>query len=185
MAQIVTLKNLASNTNDELRKFEKINTLIHKNSESASLFVAKEIASLIRERQKQGKMAVLGLATGSTPTKVYDFLVQFHQKDGLSFKNVICFNLDEYYPMEPDSIHSYVRFMNEHLFDHIDIKKENANIPDGAVTKEKIRAYCDNYEQKIIDSGGLDIQILGIGSCLLYTSPSPRDLSTSRMPSSA
>jgi len=82
MAQIVTLKNLASNTNDELRKFEKINTLIHKNSESASLFVAKEIASLIRERQKQGKMAVLGLATGSTPTKVYDFLVQFHQKDG-------------------------------------------------------------------------------------------------------
>ena len=163
MAQIVTLKNLASNTNDELRKFEKINTLIHKNSESASLFVAKEIASLIRERQKQGKMAVLGLATGSTPTKVYDFLVQFHQKDGLSFKNVICFNLDEYYPMEPDSIHSYVRFMNEHLFDHIDIKKENANIPDGAVTKEKIRAYCDNYEQKIIDSGGLDIQILGIG----------------------
>ncbi len=163
MAQTSTLKNLASNTNEELKKFEKVNTLIHEDSESASFYVANEIAGLIRERQKQGKKVVLGLATGSTPTKVYDFLVQFHQKDGLSFKNVICFNLDEYYPMQPDSIHSYVRFMNEHLFDHIDIKKENANIPDGTVSKKEIRAYCENYEQKIIDAGGLDIQILGIG----------------------
>lgn len=163
MAQKTSSKDPVVKPNEEQKKFEKVNTLMHSNSENASLYVAQEIASLIRERQKQGKMAVLGLATGSTPTKVYDFLVKFHRKEGLSFKNVICFNLDEYYPMQPDSIHSYVRFMNEHLFDHIDIKKENANIPDGTVSKEEVRTYCENYEKKILNAGGLDIQILGIG----------------------
>lgn len=147
----------------EITKFEKVNTLIHNDSESASFYVANEIASLIRQRQKKGKMAVLGLATGSTPTKVYDYLVKFHQEDGLSFRNVATFNLDEYYPMEPDSIHSYVRFMNEHLFNHIDISKKNIHIPDGTLNKDDIREYCKNYEQKILDLGGIDIQILGIG----------------------
>jgi glucosamine-6-phosphate deaminase len=150
-------------SDEESRKFEKINTVIHESSQEASFFVANEIAQLIRERQKEGKNAVLGLATGSTPTKVYDFLVKFHQEEGLSFKNVITFNLDEYFPMEPDSIHSYVRFMNEHLFDHIDIKKTNINIPDGTLEKEDVRDFCENYERKIEKSGGIDIQILGIG----------------------
>ncbi|MFD2588315.1 glucosamine-6-phosphate deaminase [Croceitalea marina] len=163
MAQKTSSKDPVVKPNEKQKKFEKVNTLMHSNSENASLYVAQEIASLIRQRQKQGKMAVLGLATGSTPTKVYDFLVKFHRKEGLSFKNVICFNLDEYYPMQPDSIHSYVRFMNEHLFDHIDIKKENANIPDGTVSKEEVKTYCENYEKKILNAGGLDIQILGIG----------------------
>ncbi|RNC89622.1 MAG: glucosamine-6-phosphate deaminase [Allomuricauda sp.] len=148
---------------EEIKKFEKVNTLIHNDSESASFYVANEIAALIRKRQKEGKMAILGLATGSTPTKVYDYLVKFHQEDGLSFKNVFTFNLDEYYPMQPDSIHSYVRFMKEHLFDHIDIPKENVHIPDGTLGKDEIREYCKNYEQKIQDLGGIDIQILGIG----------------------
>ncbi|MCJ7466616.1 MAG: glucosamine-6-phosphate deaminase [Maribacter sp.] len=148
---------------EESRKFEKINTVIHESSQEASFFVANEIAQLIRERQKEGKNAVLGLATGSTPTKVYDFLVKFHQEEGLSFKNVITFNLDEYFPMEPDSIHSYVRFMNEHLFDHIDIKKTHINIPDGTLEKEDVRDFCETYERKIEKAGGIDIQILGIG----------------------
>ncbi|MET7027963.1 glucosamine-6-phosphate deaminase [Sediminicola luteus] len=147
----------------EARKFEKINTIIHQNSEEASLFVAKEIAQLIKQRQKVGKKVVLGLATGSTPTKMYEYLVRFHKEEGLSFNNVVTFNLDEYYPMQPDSIHSYVRFMNEHLFDHLDIKKENIHIPDGALPKEEVRSYCERYEQKIKSFGGLDIQILGIG----------------------
>ncbi|MEJ1223337.1 glucosamine-6-phosphate deaminase [Sediminicola sp. 1XM1-17] len=147
----------------EAKKFERINTIIHKNSEEASIFVAKEIAQLILERQKEGKMVVLGLATGSTPTKMYEYLVRLHQEEGLSFNNVVTFNLDEYYPMQPDSIHSYVRFMNEHLFDHLDIKKENIHIPDGSLSKEEVRAFCEGYEQKIKDFGGLDIQILGIG----------------------
>ncbi len=147
----------------EAKKFEKINTIIHQNSEEASLFVAKEIAQLIKQRQKVGKKVVLGLATGSTPTKMYEYLVRFHKEEGLSFNNVVTFNLDEYYPMQPDSIHSYVRFMNEHLFDHLDIKKENIHIPDGSLKKDEVRSYCERYEQKIKSFGGLDIQILGIG----------------------
>lgn len=146
-----------------VRKFEKVNTLIHDSSEAASNYVAHEIAKLIRERQAKGENAVLGLATGSTPTKVYDFLVQLHKNEGLSFKNVITFNLDEYYPMQPESIHSYVRFMNEHLFDHIDIPAENIHIPDGSIAESEVKRYCQEYEQKIENAGGLDIQILGIG----------------------
>lgn len=149
--------------NEEAKKFEKINTEIHDNSKEASLYVANEIAELIKQRQKQGKNVVLGLATGSTPTDVYDNLVKFHKEDGLSFKNVITFNLDEYFPMNAESIHSYVRFMNEHLFDHIDIKKSNVNIPDGSLDKEDVRDFCEAYEKKIVEAGGIDIQVLGIG----------------------
>ncbi len=145
------------------RKFEKIHTVIHNSSQEASLSVANEIASLIREHQTKGKKLILGLATGSTPTKVYDYLVRFHQEEQLSFHNVVTFNLDEYFPMEPDSIHSYVRFMNEHLFDHIDIKKTNIHIPKGTLEKEDVREFCQDYEKKIAQYGGIDIQILGIG----------------------
>ncbi len=154
---------MAIPTDEDSRKFEKLNTIIHESSDEASRYVANEIADLIKERQSQGKNVVLGLATGSTPTKMYDYLVKFHQQDGLSFKNVITFNLDEYFPMAPDSLHSYVRFMNEHLFDHIDIKKGNINIPDGRLDKEDVREFCDSLEKKIQDAGGIDIQVLGIG----------------------
>ena len=147
----------------EARKFEKIRTIIQEDSNQASLFVANEIAGLIQQKQKDGKKAVIGLATGSTPTKVYEYLVQFHNEGRLSFSNVITFNLDEYYPMEPDSIHSYVRFMNEHLFDHIDIKRENVHIPDGNLSSEDIREYCLAYEKKVENVTGIDIQLLGIG----------------------
>lgn len=148
---------------EEQKKFERINTIIHENSQEASYYVAQEIISLVSQRQKEGKKMVLGLATGSTPIKVYDYLVQAHKEQGVSFSNVICFNLDEYFPMHSESIHSYVRFMREHLFDHLDIPTHQINIPDGQQNKESVRAYCQNYEQKIIDSGGIDIQILGIG----------------------
>lgn len=150
-------------TDKAARKFELLQTQIHNSSEQASFYVANEIASLIRQRQKEKKQVVLGLATGSTPTKVYDFLVKFHQEEGLSFENVITFNLDEYYPMKPRSIQSYVHFMNAHLFDHIDIKKENINIPDGRLPKEKVKEFCAQFETKIKEAGGIDIQLLGIG----------------------
>lgn len=156
-------KNAPNSDNSETFKFEKINTIIHESSLQASFFVANEIADLIKERQKVNKNVVLGLATGSTPTKVYDFLVKFHKEDGLSFKNVITFNLDEYFPMEPNSIHSYVRFMNEHLFDHVDIQKKNIHIPDGTLDKNAVDDFCKEYEKKIEAAGGIDIQILGIG----------------------
>lgn len=148
---------------EEQKKFERINTIIHENSQEASYYVAKEIISLVLKRQEEGKKMVLGLATGSTPIKVYDYLVQAHKEQGVSFSNVISFNLDEYFPMDAESIHSYVRFMREHLFDHLDIPTHQINIPDGQQNKESVRAYCQNYEQKITDAGGIDIQILGIG----------------------
>ncbi|MFN3839151.1 MAG: glucosamine-6-phosphate deaminase [Cyclobacteriaceae bacterium] len=142
---------------------EKIPVNIFSSSEEASVFVANEIAALIKSRQREKKPCVLGLATGSTPTRVYDELVTLHKRKGLSFKNVYTFNLDEYYPMHPDSLQSYVRFMREHLFDHIDIPAKNIHIPDGTIAKDKVSAFCKNYEKKIQDLGGIDIQILGIG----------------------
>lgn len=147
----------------EFEKYEKIPTKVFKASKNGSKYVAQEIANLIREKSKTGEQAVLGLATGSTPTEVYDELVRMHKEEGLSFQNVITFNLDEYFPMDPESIHSYVHFMNEYLFDHIDIKKENVNIPDGTIDKEDVYEFCAQYEQKIEAAGGLDIQVLGIG----------------------
>ncbi|MGB4457307.1 MAG: glucosamine-6-phosphate deaminase [Flavobacteriaceae bacterium] len=148
---------------EEQKKFERTNTIIHENSQEASYYVAQEIVSLVTQRQQEGKKMVLGLATGSTPIKVYEYLVQAHKEEGISFSNVISFNLDEYFPMDRESVHSYVRFMREHLFDHLDIPNTQIHIPDGQQTKEDVRTYCQNYEQKIIEAGGIDIQILGIG----------------------
>jgi len=143
--------------------YENIPTLIFDDSNSASDDVAKEIAALIRKKNEAGKKTVLGLATGSTPVKVYDELVRHHKEEGLSFRDVVTFNLDEYYPMKPDALQSYVRFMKEHLFDHIDIPEENIHIPDGTVEESRIHQYCQEYEQKIRDFGGIDLQLLGIG----------------------
>ncbi|WP_342330161.1 glucosamine-6-phosphate deaminase [Pedobacter sp. FW305-3-2-15-E-R2A2] len=147
----------------EETRFEKLPVSVFENPKAASLSVAHRIGDLIKEKQKNNSKAVLGLATGATPIAVYAELVRMHKEEGLSFKNVITFNLDEYYPMQPDAAQSYVSFMNEHLFDHIDIDKNNVNIPDGTLKLEDIPAFCLNYEKKITEVGGLDIQILGIG----------------------
>jgi len=145
------------------KRFENINTVVFENSKTASIAVAQEIAALIRSKQERNESCVLGLATGSSPKGLYAELVRMHKEEGLSFKNVITFNLDEYYPMEPDSINSYVRFMKELLLDQVDISPENYNIPDGTLSKEKIQEYCAKYEEKIEALGGIDLQILGIG----------------------
>ncbi|MBO0593212.1 glucosamine-6-phosphate deaminase [Cellulophaga sp. E16_2] len=145
------------------KRFENIGTLVFENSTKASKEVAKEIADLIKVKQAQKQPCILGLATGSSPKGLYAELVRLHKEENLSFKNVIAFNLDEYYPMEPDSMNSYVRFMKEQLFDHIDILPENYHVPDGLLTKAAIADYCDQYEAKIEALGGLDLQILGIG----------------------
>ena len=142
---------------------ERIPTSVHPRAHDVSVAVAEEIAGLIRERAERGEHCVLGLATGSTPTRVYDELVRLHVEEGLSFANVITFNLDEYYPMEPDSLQSYRRFMQEYLFDHVDIDPANIHVPDGTLSSEEVRAYCERYEQMILEVGGIDLQILGIG----------------------
>ena len=150
-------------TGSESRIKEHIPTHIFESSGEASKSVAKEIAELIRQKQRSKENCILGLATGSTPTKVYQELVRMHKEESLSFKNVHAFNLDEYYPMSKKELQSYWRFMHEHLFDHIDIPEKNINIPDGTLPKEKVSEYCANYERNIDSLGGLDLQILGIG----------------------
>ncbi|WP_341226515.1 glucosamine-6-phosphate deaminase [uncultured Arcticibacterium sp.] len=143
--------------------YEKVPTRIFSNSEEASKAVANEIAELIKTKQKAGQKAVLGLATGSSPKTVYAELIRMHKEEGLSFKNVISFNLDEYYPMQPDAIQSYWRFMKEQLFDHVDIEPGNFYIPDGTVSPSMLAQHCQDYEKKIKEAGGLDFQLLGIG----------------------
>jgi len=147
----------------EETRYEKIHNVVFDDSIEGSKIVADEIAQLIRDKQAKNETCVLGLATGSSPIKVYEELVRQHKEEGLSFKNVVTFNLDEYYPMSPESIHSYHYFMHKHLFDHIDIKPENIHIPDGTVPKSKLIEYCISYDEKIASYGGLDFQLLGIG----------------------
>ncbi len=142
---------------------EKVPVLIFESRKNGSIHVAQEIAKLIRKKQESNESAVLGLATGSSPIGIYEELIRMHKEEGLSFKNVITFNLDEYYPMNPQSRQSYVYFMNQRLFDHIDIPKENINIPDGSLGAGEVRNFCSEYEDKINEVGGLDIQLLGIG----------------------
>ncbi len=145
------------------KRFENIGTTVYGNSTSASKAIAVEIANLIRVKQSQKQPCILGLATGSSPKSLYAELVRLHKEEDLSFKNVVSFNLDEYYPMEPDSVNSYVRFMQEQLFNHVDILPENCHVPDGTLSKAEIKDYCDQYEAKIEALGGIDLQILGIG----------------------
>jgi len=147
----------------EETRYEKLPVTVYANPAIASITVAGRIASLIREKQAKDEKTVLGLATGVTPIAVYNELVRLHQEGGLSFKDVITFNLDEYYPMQPTAVQSYVAFMNEHLFSRVDIDPKNVHIPDGTLTEEDIPAFCLNYEKQIEDAGGLDLQILGIG----------------------
>ncbi|MDA8850155.1 glucosamine-6-phosphate deaminase [Flavobacteriaceae bacterium] len=147
----------------EETRFEKIHNVIFESSYKASLVVAQEIANLIKEKSTQNSHCVLGLATGSSPIKVYEELVRMHKEEGLSFANVISFNLDEYYPMEKSNVQSYDYFMHEHLFNHVDILPENINIPDGMVSDENLHQSCVDYEMKIKAVGGIDFQLLGIG----------------------
>ena len=147
----------------EETRYEKLPVSVFKDQKAASLSVAKRIADLIRMKQDKGEQVVLGLATGVTPLGVYAELVRLHREEGLSFKNVITFNLDEYYPMKPNAAQSYVTFMYENLFSHIDIDKANVHIPDGTLAQDDIPAFCLEYERKISALGGLDLQILGIG----------------------
>src|SRR5919206_1103955 len=142
---------------------ERIRTVVVEDHEDIARLVANRIATLIRERAASGQPAVLGLATGSTPIGVYRELIRMHREEGLSFRHVVTFNLDEYYPMAPDSIHSYHRFMWENLFSQIDIDPANVHIPRGDVPREEVDVYCHRYEETINRLGGIDYQILGIG----------------------
>src|SRR5690349_15280155 len=138
---------------------ERIRTIVVDDHEDIARLVASRIATLVREREVAGERAVLGLATGSTPIGVYRELIRMHRDEGLSFRNVVTFNLDEYFPMPKDSIHSYHRFMWENLFSHIDIDPKNVHIPRGDVPKETVDDEVRRYEEEIRKAGGIDFQI--------------------------
>jgi len=144
--------------------FERVPVKIFSNAKQGSAFAAAEIAQLIRDKQSRNETCVLGMATGSTPKSLYAELVRMHKEEGLSFKNVITFNLDEYYPIEKEAWQSYNSYMHRLLFDHIDIDKNNIHIPNGELPKDEIKKHCADYERKIEEAGGVDLQILGIGN---------------------
>jgi glucosamine-6-phosphate deaminase len=142
---------------------ERVPVTVYEQPGDASRAVAREIADLVTARAAAGKHTVLGLATGSTPVGVYDELIRLHREEGVSFRSVVTFNLDEYWPMEPDALQSYHRFMREHLFDHVDIPVGSIHIPDGTLARVDVPAACARYEEAIREAGGIDLQVLGIG----------------------
>ena len=147
----------------ETEQRERIRTKIHASADDACRVLATEIAALIAQNTAAGRPTVLGLATGSTPVRLYRELIRLHREAGLSFRHVITFNLDEYYGLTPTHPESYSRFMATQLFDHIDLPRENAHVPDGTVPRTEMFAWCRSYEDKIRAAGGIDLQVLGIG----------------------
>jgi len=142
---------------------EKIPVTVFDEKNAASNYVAQQIAKTINVNNQKQQTTVLGLSTGTTPIGVYNELIRMHKEEGVSFKNVIAFNLDEYYPISSDDVQSYNRFMHEHFFNYIDIKPEKIHIPDGSIAPSEIEKYCADYEKSITSCGGIDIQIVGIG----------------------
>ena len=145
-------------------RFEKVPTNIYVSSNVASVAIANEVASIIKIKQLRKEKCLIGFATGSTMVAFYEELVRLHKEDNLSFRNVLTFNIDEFYPMDPGSIQSYSRFMQEHLFDFIDIDKANIHFPDGSLPIEKVNDFCAKYEKAIDSNGGLDVIIQGVSS---------------------
>ena len=141
----------------------KVPTLVFLNSTQAARHIALQIEELIKQNLVQGKFTVLGLPTGSTPVGLYRELIRMHKIEGLDFSKVITFNLDEYYPLDSTHPQSYRRWMRETFFDHVNIPDHQINIPDGTLEFDKIEEFCINYEKKIRQAGGLDLQLLGIG----------------------
>ena len=142
---------------------ERLKCVVHPSADIASALAAGELATLIRRNNAAGRPTVLGLATGSTPVRLYRQLIRLHREEKLSFKNVVTFNLDEYHGLPRTHPESYWRFMHEQLFNHLDIPPANIHIPDGTVPRAEVFAWCRAYEEQIRAAGGLDVQILGIG----------------------
>jgi glucosamine-6-phosphate deaminase len=142
---------------------ERIATRVFDDPREACVCVARDIAGLICARSAGGRRTVLGLPTGATPAALYEEFVRLHREQGLSFRDVVTFNLDEYFPMQPENPRSYQREMRDVLFDPVDIRPENTHVPDGTAAPEDVPAHCAAYENAIADAGGIDHQILGIG----------------------
>ena len=166
-----------------LTRLEKIPTDIYESVEEGANYIACEIAQTIREKQKAGRFCVLALPGGNSPSHVYSELIRMHKEEGLSFRNVIVFNMYEYYPLTADAINSNFNALKEMLLDHVDIDKQNIFTPDGTIAKDTIFEYCRLYEQRIESFGGIDIALLGIGRVgnIAFNEPGSRLNSTTRL----
>ena len=148
---------------DIIRKFEKVYTNIFASESSGSMYVAREIENCIREKQKFGELCILGITTGKSPVGVFRALVEIHKKENLSFRNVVVFSLDEFFPISPKEQQSRNWLIHESLLDHVDILPENIHIPDSTLPLDKVAAFCRDYEAKIEEYGGLVLLFLGTG----------------------
>jgi glucosamine-6-phosphate deaminase len=146
------------------KRYEKVPISIFSDAEVASELIAKQIATLIRDKTAKNEMCVLGFITGSTAVSVYEYLTYIHKKERLSFKNVIAFNIDEYYPLNKNELQSRNKYLHEYLFNEIDILPENIHLIPGDIKRSEISTFCRNYEQKIKEVGGIDLQLLGLDS---------------------
>ena len=166
-----------------LTRLEKIPTDIYESAEEGANHVAYEIAQLIRDKQKAGRFCVLALPGGNSPRNVYSALIRIHKEEGLIFRNVIIFNLYEYYPLTSDAINSNLNALKEMFLDHVDVDKQNIFSPDGTIPKDTIFEYCRLYEQRIESFGGLDAVLLGIGRVgnIGFNEPGSRLNSTTRL----
>ncbi len=133
-------------------------TIVKNTYEEISQAAARVVAKVMNTKPN----AVLGLATGSTPLGLYKELVRMHKDEGLDFSQVTTFNLDEYVGLKQDHEQSYHYFMHENLFQHINVPNQNVHVPSG--TTDNYEAFCNWYEQRIVECGGIDLQVLGIGS---------------------
>lgn len=166
-----------------LTRLEKIPTDIYESAEEGAQQIALDIAQTIREKQKAGRFCVLALPGGVSPRNVFACLVRMHQEEGLSFRNVVVFNLYEYYPLAENAINSNLNALKEMFLNHVDIDPQNVFSPSGTIAKDTIFEYCRLYEQRIESFGGIDIVLLGIGRVgnIGFNEPGSRMNSTTRL----
>ena len=164
----------------ELTRFEKIHTDIFPKTEDAVANIADAIEREIKAKAQENKPCLLALGTGQSLTPIYEELVRRHQCEGLSFRNVIVFNVYDYFPQKAGSAITSLRQLRDRLLDHVDILPENIFSPDGSVAQENIQDQCAQYEQLIQHHGGLDIALLGIGRCGNIAANEPGSVITAR-----
>ena len=166
-----------------LTRLEKIPTDICESMDEGARYIACEIAQTIRERQNTGRFCILALSGGNSPRRVYQELARMHREEGLSFRNVVVFNMYEYYPLAADAVNSNLNALKEMLLDHVDIDAQNIFSPSGTLAKDAIFEYCRLYEQRIANFGGIDIALLGIGRVgnIAFNEPGSRINSTTRL----
>ncbi len=150
---------------DPARAVERagVSILVFGDAGSAARAAAERIQSTVRAAVAERGRAVLGLATGATPQKVYSYLVALHRENALSFRNVVTYNLDEFYPIAPLDPKSYRSYMHHHLFSHVDLAPNHAHVLDGTVPESFVAEHCAGFDRWIAADGGLDFQLLGIG----------------------